>query len=130
MKVIHKAQSRHETRVSQTSANKDTASTDAQHVLSPIDQILSPNGWVAALCHDPICENHLYYINIAPQPKRNIKFACVIPLNGFRCPNGILETIKISFANEAAVICGMDWAEYNGFFIFSNHWQTRDIEGD
>lgn len=218
--------------------NKDTASTDAQHVLGAIDQLLSLNGWVAALCptltrpfgqnkregayDDLIRENHLYYIaivihsadhflvdqlavivqmakrlgtdnlfvsmldydsndstetltdlceavltllgvpfrirrvpgmtrdpsaayypleeahmrNLALEPlqelqlKRNIKFARVIWLKGFTCPNDILETIKISFANEAAMVCGMDWAEHNGFFIFSDRWRTRDIEGD
>ena len=32
----------------------------------------------------------------------------------------ILETIKVSQANNAAMVCGMDWAEHNGFFIFSD----------
>jgi len=211
---------------------------DAQHVVSSIDQLLSLNGWVAALCptltrpfgqnkhegayDDLIREDHLYYIaiiihsadhflvdqlavivqmakrlgtsnlfvsmldydssdstetltdlceavltllgvpfrirrvpgmtedpsavyypleeahmrNLALEPlrdlhvKRNIKFRRVIWLKGFTCPNDILETIKISFANEAAMVCGMDWAEHNGFFVFSDRWRTRDIEGD
>jgi hypothetical protein len=30
--------------------NKETSSMDAQHVLGAIDQLLSLNGWVAALC--------------------------------------------------------------------------------
>ncbi|RDB24274.1 hypothetical protein Hypma_008551 [Hypsizygus marmoreus] len=218
--------------------NRETSSMDAQHVVSSIDQLLSLNGWVAALCptltrpfgqnkHDEayddlIREDHLYYIaivihsadhflvdqlavivqmakrlgtnnlfvsmldydstdstetltdlceavltllgvpfrirrvpgmtedpsaayypleeahmrNLALEPlrelqvKRNIKFHRVIWLKGFTCPNDILETIKISFANEAAMVCGMDWAEHNGFFIFSDRWRTRDIEGD
>lgn len=238
--------------------NKETLSTDAQHVLGAIDQLLSFNGWVAALCptltrpfgqnkrdgayDDLIRENHLYYIaivlhsadhflvdqlavivqmakrlgtanlfvsmldydstdstetltdlceavltlldvpfrirrvsgmtddpaaayypleeahmrNLALEPlhdlynKRNIEFSRVIWLKGFTCPNDILETIKISFANQAAMVCGMDWAEHNGFFIFSDRcvfvalksfqrsnnriclfrWRTRDIEGD
>ena len=201
---------------------------DAQHVLSAIDQLLSLNGWVAALCptltrpfgqnkrdgayDDLIREDHLYYVaivihsadhflvdqlavivqmakrlgtanlfvsmldydstdstetltdlceavltlldvpfrirrvsgmtedpaasyypleeaymrNLALEPlhellnKRNIEFSRVIWLKGFTCPNDILETIKISFANEAAMVCGMDWAEHNGFFIFSD----------
>ncbi|KAI0942409.1 hypothetical protein AcW1_003049 [Taiwanofungus camphoratus] len=62
--------------------------------------------------------------------KRKIKFHRVIWLKGFTCPNDILETIKLSIANEAAMVCGMDWAEHNGFFIFSDRWRTRDINGD
>ena len=208
--------------------NKETISMDAQHVLGAIDQLLSFNGWVAALCptltrpfgqnkrdgayDDLIRENHLYYIaivlhsadhflvdqlavivqmakrlgtanlfvsmldydstdstetltdlceavltlldvpfrirkvsgmtedpaaayypleeaymrNLALEPLhelyhlRKIEFSRVIWLKGFTCPNDILETIKISFANEAAMVCGMDWAEHNGFFIFSD----------
>ena len=67
-----------------------------------------------------------YMRNLALEPlhelytKRNIKFSRVIWLKGFTCPNDILETIKISFANEAAMVCGMDWAEHNKFFIFSD----------
>ncbi|KAJ3509267.1 hypothetical protein NLJ89_g5316 [Agrocybe chaxingu] len=218
--------------------NKETSSMDAQHVLGAIDQLLSLNGWVAALCptltrpfgqnkrdnayDDLISQDHLYYVpivihsadhflvdqlavivqmakrlgsnnifvsmldydstdstetltdlceavltllgvpfrirrvpgmtedpaaayypleeaymrNLALEPlhelqaKRNIKFSRVVWLKGFTCPNDILETIKISFANEAAMVCGMDWAEHNGFFIFSDRWRTRDIEGD
>jgi len=30
--------------------NKETLSVDAQHILGAIDQLLSLNGWVAALC--------------------------------------------------------------------------------
>lgn len=52
--------------------------------------------------------------------KRAIKFHRVIWLKGFTCPNDILETIKLSVINEAAMVCGMDWAEFNGFFIFSD----------
>ncbi|KAI0075004.1 hypothetical protein K474DRAFT_1600571 [Panus rudis PR-1116 ss-1] len=74
--------------------------------------------------------------NLALEPlhelleKRKIKFHRVIWLKGFTCPNDILETIKISIANEAAMVCGMDWAEHNGLFIFSDRWRTRDINGD
>ncbi|EGN97496.1 glycosyltransferase family 69 protein [Serpula lacrymans var. lacrymans S7.3] len=77
-----------------------------------------------------------YMRNLALEPlgelyhKRNIKFHRVIWLKGFTCPNDILETIKVSIANEAAMVCGMDWAEFNGFFIFSDRWRTRDIHGD
>lgn len=64
--------------------------------------------------------------NLALEPlhelweKRKIKFHRVIWLKGFTCPNDILETIKISAVNDAAMVCGMDWAEHNGFFIFSD----------
>ncbi|KAJ7076038.1 glycosyltransferase family 69 protein [Mycena belliarum] len=218
--------------------SKDTSSMDAQHVVGAIDQLLSLNGWVAALCptltrpfgqnkyenayDDLVREDHLYYIaivihsadhflvdqlavivqmakrlgtnnlfvsmldydstdstetltdlceavltllgvpfrirrvpgmtedpssayypleeahmrNLALEPlrellqKRAIRFHRVIWLKGFTCPNDILETIKVSFVNEAAMVCGMDWAEHNGFFIFSDRWRTRDIDGD
>lgn len=208
----------------------ETAQMDTQHVLSAIDQLLSLNGWVAALCptltrpfgqnqrenayEDLIREDHLYYIaiivhsadhflvdqlavivqmakrlgtsnlfvsmldydstdstetltdlceavltllgvpfrirrvpamtedpsaayypleeahmrNLALEPltelqkRRKIKFHRVVWLKGFTCPDDILETIKISYANEAAMVCGMDWAEHNGFFIFSDRW--------
>lgn len=210
--------------------SKDTSSMDAQHVVGAIDQLLSLNGWVAALCptlmrpfgqnkhedayDDLVREDHLYYIaiiihsadhflvdqlavivqmakrlgtnnlfvsmldydssdstetltdlceavltllgvpfrirrvpgmtadpsaayypleeahmrNLALEPlhelhqKRGIRFHRVVWLKGFTCPNDILETIKVSFVNEAAMVCGMDWAEHNGFFIFSDRW--------
>ncbi|KAK7018547.1 glycosyltransferase family 69 protein [Favolaschia claudopus] len=218
--------------------SKDTSSMDAQHVVGAIDQLLSLNGWVAALCptltrpfgqnkhehayDDLVREDHLYFIaivihsadhflvdqlavivqmakrlgtnnlfvsmldyessdstetltdlceavltllgvpfrirrvpgmtadpaaayypleeahmrNLALEPlhelrkKRGINFHRVIWLKGFTCPNDIFETIKVSFVNEAAMVCGMDWAEHNGFFIFSDRWRTRDIDGD
>ncbi|KAL0948089.1 hypothetical protein HGRIS_010710 [Hohenbuehelia grisea] len=87
-----------------------------------------------AAAYYPLEEAHMR--NLALEPlfelynKRSIKFQRVIWLKGFTCPNDILETIKVSFANEAAMVCGMDWAEHNGFFIFSDRWRTRDIEGD
>jgi Cryptococcal mannosyltransferase 1 len=56
--------------------------------------------------------------------KRGIRFHRVIWLKGFTCPNDILELIKVSDANEAAMVCGMDWAELNGFFIFSDRLET------
>ncbi|TFK80215.1 hypothetical protein K466DRAFT_667775 [Polyporus arcularius HHB13444] len=62
--------------------------------------------------------------------RRGIQFDRVIWLKGFTCPNDILETIKVSVVNDAAMVCGMDWAEHNGFFIFSDRWRTRDINGD
>ena len=52
--------------------------------------------------------------------KRKIKFKRVIWLKGFTCPNDILETITVSQANDAAMVCGMDWAEHHGYFLFSD----------
>ena len=69
-----------------------------------------------------------YMRNLALEPlkelyeRRKIKFHRVIWLKGFTCPNDILETIKVSDANDAAMVCGMDWAEHNGFFIFSDRY--------
>lgn len=77
-----------------------------------------------------------YARNLALEPllelytKRKVVFNRVIWLKGFTCPNDILETIKVSQLNEAAMVCGMDWAEHNGFFIFSDRWRTRDMDGD
>ncbi|KAF8530122.1 glycosyltransferase family 69 protein [Hysterangium stoloniferum] len=82
-----------------------------------------------------------YMRNLALQPlrelygKRKIKFHRVVWLKGFTCPNDILELIKVSDANEAAMVCGMDWAELNGNYIFSDRqvivvWRARDLDGD
>ena len=72
----------------------------------------------------PLEEAHMRNLALEPlhelQSLRSIKFSRVIWLKGFTCPNDLLETIKISFANEASMVCGMDWAEHNGFFIFSD----------
>ncbi|KAG6824785.1 hypothetical protein H0H92_005831 [Tricholoma furcatifolium] len=82
----------------------------------------------------PLEEAHTRNLVLEPlhelSRKRGIRFKRVVWLKGFTCPNDILETIKVSFANEAAMVCGMDWAEHNGDFIFSDRWRTRDIEGD
>lgn len=64
--------------------------------------------------------------NLALEPlhelwhKRNVKFHRVVWLKGFTCPNDVLESLRVSEANNAALVCGMDWAEHNGFFIFSD----------
>ncbi|KAF9512128.1 hypothetical protein BS47DRAFT_1112620 [Hydnum rufescens UP504] len=77
-----------------------------------------------------------YTRNLALEPlhelnvRRGIKFEKVIWLKGFTCPNDILENLQVSKANHAAMTCGMDWAESNGFFIFSDRWRTRDMDGD
>ncbi|PPQ67610.1 hypothetical protein CVT26_006820 [Gymnopilus dilepis] len=87
-----------------------------------------------AAAYYPLEEAHMRNLALEPlhelKERRSIKFSRVVWLKGFTCPNDILETIKISFMNEAAMVCGMDWAEHNGFFIFSDRWRTRDIEGD
>lgn len=62
--------------------------------------------------------------------KRSIKFHRVIWLKGFTCPMDVLESLRVSEINKAVMTCGMDWAEHNGFFIFSDRWRTRDIAGD
>jgi len=64
--------------------------------------------------------------NLAMEPlleleeRRGVQFKRVLWLKGFTCPNDILETIKISLENEAAMVCGMDWAESSGLFYFSD----------
>ncbi|OBZ73255.1 hypothetical protein A0H81_07012 [Grifola frondosa] len=87
-----------------------------------------------AAAYYPLEEAHTRNLALEPlhelYQRRKIKFYRVIWLKGFTCPNDILETIKVSIANEAAMVCGMDWAEHNGFFIFSDRWRTRDINGD
>lgn len=62
--------------------------------------------------------------------KRGIRFNKVIWFKGFTCPNDILESIRVTQVNKAAMTCGMDWAENNGFFVFSDRWRTRDMDGD
>lgn len=69
-----------------------------------------------------------YARNLALEPlhelwkKRSIKFHIVIWLKGFTCPNDVLESLRVSEVNGAALVCGMDWAEHNGFFIFSDRY--------
>lgn len=67
-----------------------------------------------------------YTRNLALEPlmelyhRRHVKFAKVIWLKGFTCPNDILETLRVSRLNRAAMTCSMDWKEHNGFFIFND----------
>lgn len=69
-----------------------------------------------------------YMRNLALEPlhelqsKRRIEFSRVVWLKGFTCPNDIFETLLVSHTNDAAMVCGMDWAEHNGFFIFSDRY--------
>lgn len=71
-------------------------------------------------------QEEAYMRNLALEPlfelhdRRHIKFHRVIWLKGFTCPSDILETLRVSIANEAAMVCGMDWAESGGQFIFSD----------
>ncbi|KIK82438.1 hypothetical protein PAXRUDRAFT_14732 [Paxillus rubicundulus Ve08.2h10] len=95
---------------------------------------------VVSMTEDPTAAYYpleeAYMRNLALEPllelreKRQIAFYRVIWLKGFTCPNDILETLRVSIANEAAMVCGMDWAESGGQFIFSDRWRTRDIHGD
>ncbi len=85
---------------------------------------------VPAMTEDPAAAYYpieeAYTRNLALEPlfelkkKRKVTFSKVVWLKGFTCPNDILETIKISFENQAAMVCGMDWAENHGFFVFSD----------
>ncbi|KAK1235287.1 hypothetical protein PQX77_001491 [Marasmius sp. AFHP31] len=88
----------------------------------------------SAAAYYPLEEAHMRNLALEPlkelDSRRGIRFHRVLWLKGFTCPNDVLETIKVSFANDAAMVCGMDWAEHNGFFIFSDRWRTRDITGD
>ena len=74
-----------------------------------------------------------YTRNLAIEPlrelyaRRKVSFAKVIWLKGFTCPNDILEVIKVSKVNDAAMVCGMDWAENYGFFIFSDRYASNSI---
>lgn len=87
-----------------------------------------------AAAYYPLEEAHTRNLVLEPlyelYNKRNVKFHRVIWLKGFTCPNDIFETLVVSQENSAAMVCGMDWAEHNGFFIFSDRWRTRDINGD
>jgi hypothetical protein len=87
---------------------------------------------VGSMTHDPRSayypEEEAHMRNLALEPlkelyaKRSIKFHRVIWLKGFTCPNDILENIKVSVANDAAMVCGMDWSEHNSFYIFSDRY--------
>ncbi|KAH9040729.1 cryptococcal mannosyltransferase 1-domain-containing protein [Lactarius pseudohatsudake] len=76
---------------------------------------------VSGMTEDPTAA--YYPAEEASYERRKIKFHRVIWLKGFTCPNDILETIKVSDANDCRY-------EHNGFFIFSDRWRTRDINGD
>jgi hypothetical protein len=77
-----------------------------------------------------------YTRNLALEPlqelweRRKLKFSRVIWLKGFTCPNDILETLRVSTVNQAAMVCSMDWREHNGFFIYNDRWRTRDMDGN
>lgn len=87
-----------------------------------------------AAAYYPSEEAHTRNLVLEPlfelQEKRGVRFHRVLWLKGFTCPNDILETIAVSTANSAAMVCGMDWAQSAGFYIFSDRWRTRDIAGD
>lgn len=115
----------------------DQASTDATPTLSDLcEAVMTILGIafrirrVPPMTEDPAAT---YYPleeaesrNLALEPlhelwqKRSLKFHRVIWLKGFTCPNDVLESLRVSEVNNAAMVCGMDWAEHNGFFIFSD----------
>lgn len=117
----------------------DTASNDATPTLSDLcEAVMTILGIafrikrVPPMTEDPAAT---YYPleeaesrNLALEPlhelknKRSIKFHRVIWLKGFTCPNDVLESLRVSEVNNAAMVCGMDWAEHNGFFIFSDRY--------
>lgn len=87
---------------------------------------------VPAMTTDPSASYYpleeAYVRNLALEPlhelwkRRSLKFHRVIWLKGFTCPNDVLESLRVSEMNSAAMVCGMDWAEHNGFFIFSDRY--------
>jgi hypothetical protein len=121
----------------------DTASTDSTPTLADLcESVMTILGIafrirrVAPMTVDPAAT---YYPleeaearNLALEPlhelwnKRKIKFHRVVWLKGFTCPNDVLESLRVSEANNAAMVCGMDWAEHNGFFIFSDRYVNAD----
>jgi len=115
----------------------DSASTDATATLSDLCEAVMITLGIAfrikrvtPMTHEP---SAAYYPleeaqarNQALEPlhelwqKRKVKFHKVIWLKGFTCPADVLESLQVSEVNNAAMVCGMDWAEHNGFFIFSD----------
>jgi hypothetical protein len=120
----------------------DSASTDSTATLSDLCEAVMITLGIAfrikrvpAMTHEP---SAAYYPleeaqarNYALEPlhelwqKRSVKFHKVIWLKGFTCPNDVLESLRVSEVNNAAMVCGMDWAEHNGFFIFSDRYVSR-----
>ncbi|POY69899.1 hypothetical protein BMF94_7097 [Rhodotorula taiwanensis] len=94
---------------------------------------------VPAMTVDPTASYYpleeAYTRNLALEPlhelweRRKVQFERVIWLKGFTCPNDILETIRVSYVNQASMVCSMDWKEHNGFFIYNDRWRTRDMDG-
>ena len=72
----------------------------------PLEEAMTRN-----LALEPLVELHR---------RRKVRFAKVIWLKGFACPTDILETLRVSAVNEAAMTCSMDWKEHNGFFIYND----------
>lgn len=121
----------------------DQGSTDATQTLCDITEaVLTILGIAFRIRRIPAMPINYYPLeeaevrNLALEPlhelneKRNFKFHRVIWLKGFTCPTDVLESLRVSEVNKAAMVCGMDWAEHNGFFVFSDRWRTRDIAGD
>jgi hypothetical protein len=34
--------------------------------------------------------------------------------------------LRVSYVNQASMVCSMDWKEHNGFFIYNDRWRTRE----
>ncbi|KLT44901.1 hypothetical protein CC85DRAFT_310929 [Cutaneotrichosporon oleaginosum] len=120
----------------------DQGSTDGTQTLCDITEaVLTILGIAFRIRRIPAMPINYYPLeeaevrNLALEPlhelneKRNLRFHRVIWLKGFTCPTDVLESLRVSEVNKAAMVCGMDWAEHEGFFIFSDRWRTRDIAG-
>jgi len=125
----------------------DYASTDSTPFLSDLTEMvftllgisfrikrIPPMTRDPAAAYYPLEE--AYTRNLAIEPllelyhRRKVRFAKVIWLKGFTCPNDILETLRVGSVNKAAMTCSMDWKEHNGFFIYNDRWRTRDMDGN
>lgn len=77
-----------------------------------------------------------YARNLALEPlmelyhRRQFRFNKVIWLKGFACPTDILESLRLSHHNHAAMVCSMDWKEHNKNYVFNDRWRSRDLDGN
>lgn len=81
-------------------------------------------------------QEEAYTRNLALEPlmefyhRRHVRFARVIWLKGFACPTDILESLRLSTHNHAAMTCSMDWKEHNKNYVFNDRWRSRDLDGN
>jgi hypothetical protein len=63
----------------------------------------------------PLEEAHMRNVALEPlmelKERRRITFGRVIWLKGFTCPNDVFEAVRISWENDAEMVCGMDWRQ-------------------